>query len=165
MTQSLEVPHTYSDWLKCLHKLSCEKLPDGYLEGLSGSTCSGFETVSSKFCNRMTEAVNSMFTQHAKYATKEINHCLEEGDYTLLEIIVKRSMSEMNRCFFFNNVTFLPSDYRFALSKELFREMNRYWSEVLSFLQKIVEESHSQELLDEVYYLKRRIKRVGKASG
>lgn len=140
-------------------------MPDGFLEELSGSTCSGFETVSGKFCNRMTEAVNSMLRQHTKNATKEINRCLEEGDYTLLEIIVKRSISEMSRCFFFNNISFLPSDYRLALNRELIREMNRYWSEVLGFLQRIVEESDSRELSDEVYYLKRRIKRVGKASG
>lgn len=158
--RQMEIPCNYSDWIKCLHILSCDKVSDEDINILTQGTFPGFASVSTKFCNRMTETVKAIFSQQVKYTTKQINRSLEEGDFSLLEIIVKRSMLEMNKCFFFNELVFLPVEYCYALENEVTREMARYWDEVLDFLQSVVEESHNRELSDEVYYLKRRLKNI-----
>ena len=150
-------PRNYSEWVECLCRLGCENVTTEEINEIVAGEMPGFHNVSVRFCDRLTETVNQMLNMKIKQTTKQINRALGESDLSMLDTIISRNTFEMNKCFFFNELAFLPSEYCHILEREINKEIARYWKSIIRYFQAIEKESHREELLDTIHLIKRRV--------
>ncbi len=148
-------PQTYQQWLECFEMLSTGPVSGEYVESLKHGSCPGIEKMTAKFDERLQETVNRMMNRATKHCTRSLNEALEEGDFSYIEVILRRCRREIEHCRFYRELPFLQAEFRDRLDMQVVKETNRYWDRLKGYLAKLIEETESAELYDLLYYIKR----------
>lgn len=153
--RELTTPETYGDWLKCFEILASGSVSQHFLDMIECGICPEYEHLEERFLERLQYTVKEMLTRSVKRCNKNLNELLEDGDFSSMEVFLRRSYTEMDRCRFYRKITFLKGEFLNELDLQVVAEKTRYWSELKQYLTDIAEESGNSELYDTVYYMKR----------
>lgn len=148
-------PQNYQQWLDCFELLCKKTVSAGYIEAFEEGSCPGIDHLTASFQERVQATVNQMLKRSTKLCTRYLNQALEEGDFSELDVLLRRQRRNMNNCRFYRHILFLPGGFQEALDAQVSREIERYWSEVKKYLSQLVEETGSADLYDTIYYIKR----------
>lgn len=155
MSGQENTPNSYRQWMECFEYLSCKTVTEEYIESLKVGTCPGIDHVINPFLERLGDTVNNMLNRCTKNCTKLLNEYLEDGDFSNLEVVLRRADKDLEKCRFYLNISFIPKTYVDELDKNTASEIKRYWKTMKEFFEEISEEAGSSELYDMVYYMNR----------
>lgn len=148
-------PQSYQQWLECFEILGTHPVSKDYMDTLKYGSCPGIENMTAKFHERLLETVNRMMNRATKHCTKRLNEALEDGDFSYIEVIMRRCRRDIDNCRFYRNIPFLQSEFRDELDIQVVKETKRYWDRLKGYLAELIEETESSELYDILYYIKR----------
>lgn len=149
------VPQSYQQWLDCFELLSKNNVSAGYIEALEEGSCPGIDHLAAPFEERVQATVNQMLKRYTGMCTRSLNEALEEGDFSEVDVLLRRQRKNMNNCRFYRYIPFLRRGFQEALDAQVSKEIERYWREMKKYLSQLVEETESADLYDIIYYIKR----------
>lgn len=155
MDIGMTIPNTYQQWISCFEFLSKRTVSDEYIEMLKAGSCPGINNVIAQFLARLQETVNNMLNRSTRSCTKLLNESLEEGDFSNIEVILRRHYKEMMRCRFYLNISFIPDEYVSELDNTTVSEIRRYWKTMKKYFVDLTEETGNSDLYDMVYFIDR----------
>ena len=163
MTESeiteISPPINYQEWLALFARVKNERnCGAGVFEALSkGSLEDLTPNIEAAFKTHLVETVNTVLDRSAKRFVKEMNESITFNDLCQMDILFIRLKRDVKRACFFEEISFLPADFRRELSDSLKKQMSEFWNSTVKFLYgQSLEFSNSQ--LEDALYTVRRIK-------
>lgn len=153
----IKAPNTYQEWLHCFDvlKQNAVNVRD-MLDAIALGHFTGTDQTCSALQKQVVETVNAILDKSAKRFVKELNDCIVFNDFTEIEIIFRRLKRDVNgKAMFFDKMLFLPRSFRDELGQSVKTQMQMFWDETVTFLQRQSLECSNSELDDAVYLLKR----------
>ena len=148
-------PKTYQEWLACFDTLSKKSVSEEEIDGLKYGVCPGIESVYIQFFDRVQDTVNAIIKRVTKNCTRRVNECLEEGDFSNIEVILRRYYKELLNCRFYIHISFIEKSDVLLLDKVTISEINRYWQNMKHFFEVLSDETNNADLYDMVYFINR----------
>lgn len=155
METNMREPKTYQEWIICFDTLSKKSVTVEEIENLKNGVCPGIESVYTQFFERVQDTVNAMIKRVTKNCTRRVNECLEEGDFSNIEVLLIRSYRELLNCRFYIYIPFIEKSDARLLDKATISEVGRYWQTMKKFFEELLDETNSADIYDMVYFINR----------
>lgn len=138
-----------------MEKLSKQSMTVEEIENLKYGICPGLKSVYTRFFEYVQDTVNAMMKRVVKNCTRCVNECLEEGDFSNVQVILARASLELQKCRFYTHISFLEQSDVLALDRETRAEIIRYWQTMKNFFVNLSDENENTDLFDMVYFINR----------
>lgn len=155
-------PTDYREWLEVFRILEKRSLHSEEWEMLSRGTIYGFDRVQEQFLEKLEHVINEMLKRATKRCTKALIISLEDGDYSSLQMILRRGKRELDECRFSRELTFLPREIAEDLDRQVLETIRNYWQEWIKNMKEAAMESEQRDVFDMLYYLRRLEREYGK---
>ena len=150
-------PKRYEEWLECLQALQdcpweaisiCDQMRKGVFPGLESSLLPSFQ-------KRILNCVNQMLENAVMTFSHQCREALEVADFSMLDLLFKRLAVQIRVSLFFNELVFLPEEFRLSTKQSLQEKMTTFWNNTLNTLKHDALENGAPELEDTVEAIKR----------
>lgn len=153
---TIKAPATYQEWLDCLSVLKGTNVNvSGVYEAMYNGSFSGTDLTKSALQRQIIESVNAMLDNSAKRFIKNMNDSITFNDLSQMELLFKRLKKDVRVSLFFENLEFLPKEYRYELSYSIKRQMSEFWNETTNYLYEQSLDYSNSELEDALFMIKR----------
>ena len=148
-TSVSEAPHTYHQWLSCLECLRAGREERAILQLLAEGTMPHMnERVTDAFVQHVDETVRAMMQRRT-------DRLLEERDWDGAELLVRRFRADVQACFFFEALPFLPQQALLTLSVGYRAQLRDFWLRLADSLADDAQHTASVALEDLAYSVRR----------
>lgn len=155
--EEIKAPHTYSEWLGCLDILKGKNVSaSGAYEALVSGSFSGTEATLSALQKQIVEAVNALLNNSTRRFTKNMNDSIIFNDLGSIDLLFDRLKKDVKISLFFEELAFLPKEYREELSGSVREQMQGFWNDTVSFLYGQSLEYSNSDLEDALFLIKRK---------
>lgn len=152
----LKAPATYQEWLDCLNIL---KKPNalnlGIYKALCSGTFSGTEVTIVALQKQIVDAINNILDSSTKRFTRNLNDSITFNELGQIELLFNRLKKDVKLTLFFENLAFLPKEFRNELSNSIKKQMLDFWNDTTLFLYEQSLEYSNSDLEDALFLIKR----------
>lgn len=149
------IPSSYPEWLAFLQLLEDGRLPEYGPEELTDGICPGIGAVLPSFAGRLEQTADTMVKRIAARGVRCLNEAMENRDFSMTEITLRRLEREWAWSRYFRFLRFLPEELREELDLAVLREQQRFRRELLQWLADAADETGDPELFDLLYAVRR----------
>lgn len=153
MSASYAPPETYQQWLACFEHLRQHPLDTQMLESLAQGRYLGQPTEG--FLSRLSEAVSICITGFCRRFLRQFDLALADGEPDMAVLLASRLRRNIQKCFFYRTLPFLSPDYIQTLDDGLGEQLDFFWKNFLTELQRSAKDSNSVIMEDLCYEMKR----------
>lgn len=155
-TSISEAPHTYHQWLSCLECLRAGREERAILQLLAEGTMPHMnERVTDAFVQHVDETVRTMMQRRTDRLLDRLDRLLEERDWDGAELLVRRFRADVQACFFFEALPFLPQQALHTLSAGYRAQLRDFWLRLADSLADDAQHTASVALEDLTYSVRR----------
>jgi len=152
----VKVPVTYQEWLDCLNMLEKTNAHNFEIyEALCSGIFSGTEVTKAALQKQIVDAINNILDNSAKRFTRNLNDSITFNELSQIELLFNRLKKDIKVTLFFENLAFLPKEFRNELSSSIKKQMLDFWNGTILFLHEQSLEYSNSDLEDALFLIKR----------
>lgn len=110
---------------------------------------------SEMFQVQVAETVDTMLRRYVRKFNRSLREAMELGDLENVQILCRRLQREMEYCFFFRNISFLPKMFTEEMERAVREQISIFWKKEIQEFARLGEESGRPELEDVIYFMRR----------
>ncbi|MBQ4557107.1 MAG: hypothetical protein IJA60_05625 [Clostridia bacterium] len=149
-------PTTYQEWLDCFLMMKGNRTSrDKAFAAASTGTFCGSEATAVALQKQLVETVNAVLDRSAKRFIRDVNECISFNELLQINVLFRRFKNDVNNTLFFENLFFLPQNFRTELSESVKTQMTRFWNDTVGFLHDQSLEFLNSDLEDVLFLIKR----------
>lgn len=152
----IKAPATYQEWLDCLNILEkTSALNIGIYEALCSGTFSGTEVTIAALQKKIVNVINNILDNSVKRFTRNLNDSITFNELSQIELLFNRLKKDVKVTLFFENLAFLPKEFRNELSNSIKKQMLDFWNNTTLLLYEQSLEYSNSDLEDALFLIKR----------
>ncbi len=152
----VKAPCTYQEWLDCFELMKDTRNDNSSaFEAAMQGSFTGSELTEIALQQQLVQTVNYLLDSSTKRFIKLLNQNIAFNDLSQTDLLFRRLKKDVNRVFFFENLSFFPEKLRQDLAEQITTQMTDFWDSTVSFLYKQSLEFSNSELEDVLFLIKR----------
>jgi hypothetical protein len=149
-------PATYEDWLNCFDLLKLSSSVDNSVAmTIANGSFINKGYIATQFHQKLAETINEMLNKRITRFLKELNMLISFNELSDIVPLFVKLRNEVNNCLFFSEFRFLDIKVKGELEQSVKIQMEQFWADTLSFLQKQTMDYSNIELEDSLLLIRR----------
>ena len=148
-----QAPQTYQQWLECLLQLEKQPWNRDLLTLVRQGRYEG--KPSESFLSRVSDSVSIMLSGCTRRFLRELDRALSDGEPDMAVLLAKRFRRNVAQCMFYRDLDFLSGEYIQTLDEGFENQLQAFWKDFLSQLNKSARDSMDPRMEDMALELRR----------
>ena len=149
-------PTTYEDWLNCFDLLkSSTSVDKGVAMTIARGSFVNKGYIAVQFHQKLAETINEMLNKRIAWFLKDLNMLISFNELSDIAPLFVKLRNEVKKCQFFIELDFLDASVKHDLEQSVRTQMEQFWSDTISFLQKQTMECSNVDLEDSLFLIRR----------
>ncbi|MCX6055115.1 MAG: hypothetical protein NTZ74_09425 [Chloroflexi bacterium] len=152
----LTPPSSYEDWLYYFDFLkSCTSLDNEVAMTIVRGSFVNKGYIAVQFNQILAETINEMLNKRIARFLKDLNMHISLNELSDIVPLFVKFRNEIKKCMFFIELDFLDDKLKRDLEKSMRTQMEQFWNDTVTFLQKQTLEYSNSDLEDSLFQIRR----------
>jgi hypothetical protein len=150
-------PTTYDEWLSCFEFLKSSPSVDNsvVMTIAKGSFVINRGYIAVQFHQKLADTINEMLNKRIARFLKDLNMLISFNELSDIVPLFVRLRNEIEKCLFFTELEFLDKGIKQDLEQSIKTQMEKFWNDTVTFLQKQTLEFTNSDLEDSLFLISR----------
>lgn len=148
-----QAPQTYQQWLECLQQLERQPWNRELLTLVRQGRYEG--NPSETFLTRVSDSVSVMLSGCTRRFLRELDQALSDSEPDMAVLLAVRLRRNVEQCLFYRDLNFLSREYIQTLDEGFEGQLQAFWKDFLSQLNRSARDSMDPRFEDMVLELRR----------
>lgn len=148
-----ECPKRYEQWISSLSVLEMRNIDEVEFNNLCNGTCE--QGALTYFEQHLVKALNNALNRCIKEFQCEINLYAAMGESENLHIPYLHFRTRINRCLFYQSLTFISQEFRNELDEKITEEISSFWNKACKMVYDACLDQVNPVLENEWYLIRR----------